>query len=120
MEGGQGGVEGPGLGGAVVRGLLSHPHISRWAMQVPGRATGTELGQQVRAACAGPVLVAIACAQSYLGRPVPGEDDDRHRDSSFNRRGGRSVGRGVAGLLVKQVVLRRLGEPRPGPRAQEV
>ena len=89
MEGGQGGVEGPGLGGAVVRGLLSHPHISRWAMQVPGRATGTELGQQVRAACAGPVLIAIACAQSYLGRPVPGEDDDRHRDSSFNRRGGK-------------------------------
>ena len=88
MEGGQGGVEGPGLGGAVVRGLLSHPHISRWAMQVPGRATGPELGQQVRAACAGPVLIAIACAQSYLGRPVPGEDDDRHRDSSFNRRGG--------------------------------
>ena len=83
MEGGQGGVEGPGLGGAVVRGLLSHPHISRWAMQVPGRATGTELGQQVRAACAGPVLIAIACAQSYLGRPVPGEDDDRHRDSSL-------------------------------------
>ena len=89
MEGGQGGVEGPGLGGAVVRGLLSHPHISRWAMQVPGRATGTELGQQVRAACAGPVLIAIACAQSYLGRPVPGEDDDRHRNSSFNRRGGK-------------------------------
>ena len=26
-----------------------------------------------------------------------------------------AVGRGVAGLLVEQVVLRRLGEPRPGP-----
>ena len=67
---------------------LRHPYISRWAMQVLGRATGPELGQQVRAACAGPVLIAIACAQSYLGRPVPGEYDDRHRRSSFNRRGG--------------------------------
>ena len=88
VEGGQGGVEGPGLGGAVVRGL-SHPCISRWTTQVSGRATGPELRQQVRAACAGPVLIAIACARSYLGRPVPGEDDDRHRRSSFNRRGGR-------------------------------
>ena len=62
-------------------------------MQVLARATGPELGQQVRAACAGPVLIAIACAQPYLGRPVPGEDDDRHRRSSFNRRGGeKSVG----------------------------
>ena len=57
-------------------------------MQVLGRATGPELGQQVHAACAGPVLIPIACAQPYLGRPVPGEDDDRHRRSSFNRRGG--------------------------------
>ena len=91
VEGGQGGVEGPGLGGAVVRGL-GHPRISRWAMQVSGRATGPELGQQVRAACAGPVLIAIACAQSYLGRPVPGEDDDRHPRSSFNRPGGEKSG----------------------------
>ena len=57
-------------------------------MQVLGRATGPELGQQVHAACAGPVLIPIACAQPYLGRPVPGEDEDRHRRSSFNRRGG--------------------------------
>ena len=109
MEGGQGGVEGPGLGGAVVRGLLSHPHISRWAMQVPGRATGTELGQQVRAACAGPVLIAIACAQSYLGRPVPGEDDDRHRDAVSTVGGGKFYGGGAQA---------RHSTPRPEFRKQ--
>ena len=73
-------------------------------MQVLGRATGPELGQQVHAACAGPVLIAIACAQPYLGRPVPGEDDDRHPRSSFNRRGGESsslpTSGGWADLLV--------------------
>ena len=71
-------------------------------MQVLGRATGPELGQQVHAACAGPVLIPIACAQPYLGRPVPGEDEDRHRRSSFNRRGGeiaraRAARRGAGG-----------------------
>ena len=68
-------------------------------MQVLGRATGPELGQQVHAACAGPVLIPIACAQPYLGRPVPGEDEDRHRRSSFNRRGG-GIGAIVAALLI--------------------
>ena len=113
MEGGQGGVEGPGLGGAAMRGLLSYPHISRWAMQDPGRATGTQLRQKVRAACAGPVPVAIACARSYLGRPVPGEDDGRHREAvSTVGGGGIVIGQSEAGFVA--AINRVAAEPGGG------